>query len=77
MILEECLDRLGTTRSGWYKDGNGATITLETDEAAHLREAIDTLFDRMGPSDVYTVTVRLTPAGGSAGELSFNVTRAY
>ena len=69
-------DRLGTTRSGWYKDGNGATITLETDEAA-FTEAIDTLFDRMGPSDVYTVTVRLTPAGGSAGELSFNVTRAY
>jgi hypothetical protein len=68
-------DRLGTTRSGWYKDVNGATITLKTDDEA-FREAIDTLFDRMRPSDVYTVTVRLTPAGGSAGKLSFNVTRA-
>jgi hypothetical protein len=73
--IERMFDRLGTTRSGWYKDETGATITLGTDEKAFTK-AIDTLFDRMRPSDVYTVTVRLTPAGGSAGKLSFNVTRA-
>jgi len=65
---------LGTGRSGWYKNDLGATVDLGADKAA-FTEAIDTLFERMGDGDIYTVTVKLTPTGGNAAETTFTIQR--
>ncbi|GAB1475542.1 hypothetical protein MASR2M70_03740 [Bacillota bacterium] len=67
-------DRLGTSRSGYYYDAGGSMQTLGTNQAA-FEAAIDTLFSRMGGGDIYTVIVKLTPAGGTAAELEFTVAK--
>ncbi|MDD4564178.1 MAG: S-layer homology domain-containing protein [Eubacteriales bacterium] len=66
-------DRLGTAHSGWYLDSNADRV--EGNDETAFRSAIDAMFGRMHtyPPEFYTVTVTLTPAGGSAGSIEFKI----
>ncbi|NLT46781.1 MAG: hypothetical protein GXX92_00060 [Clostridiales bacterium] len=70
-------DHVGTVdaASYYYDDTANKVEAGENPTQGFFEESIEAMFNRMGAGDTYTVIVKLTPAGGSPGELSFDVTR--
>lgn len=67
------LDALGSSPSGWYYDENGDKV--EGGDDADFFNAVTAMFDRMQTGEAYTVTVTLTPTGGSAGSLTIELVK--
>ncbi|MDD4583151.1 MAG: S-layer homology domain-containing protein, partial [Eubacteriales bacterium] len=72
--IARMFDRLGSSHEGWYLKEDGTEVP-GYDQTA-FEDAIDAMFKRMGDQDTYTVTVTLTPTGGTAGSLSFDIKKA-
>ncbi|MDD3537671.1 MAG: hypothetical protein PHH65_05385, partial [Eubacteriales bacterium] len=50
-------------------------VAGENPTTGFFRDSIVAMFARMGAGDTYTVTVKLTPVGGTAGDVVFKVTK--
>lgn len=66
------LDRLGTSHSGWYYEGN---VKVEGTSDQDFFDAITAMFDLMQTGKTYTVTVTLTPTGGNPGSMTFDIAK--
>jgi len=71
LVISRMFDRLGTAPSGYYLNTSGVQVTGSTLSA--FEDSVTAAFDRMSNGEIYTVTVTLTPVGGAAGSLTFNV----
>ena len=72
--LATILDALGGSATGWYTvDGVKQTETV--DGTGLFEDVIDAMFKEMA-ANTYTVTLKLTPAGGTADTLIFQLKRA-
>lgn len=69
------LDRVGTVSEGWYLGSAGNRIDVDESDVTAFQDAVVAMFARMTPGEVYTVTLTLTPAGGSADTLEFEIER--
>ena len=69
--ISRMFDRLGTSPSGYYLNASGVQVNGSTLSA--FEDSVTAAFDRMSNGEIYTVTVTLTPVGGSAGSLTFYV----
>lgn len=65
------LDRLGSTRTGWYLESDGTKVEGNTETA--FIDAINAMFELMVPGETYNVTLTLKPAGGETGTLAFQM----
>jgi len=69
-------DRIGTVdTASYYYDASSTKVLATTPDQPFFEASIIAMFARMGVGDVYTVTVKLTPAGGTADEVVFEVTK--
>ena len=69
--ISRMFDRLGTSPSGYYL--GDSDVRIEGSDSEAFQASITAAFDRMSDGEVYTVTVTLAPAGGTAGSLIFDV----
>ena len=72
--LATILDALGGSATGWYTV-DGAKQTETVDGPSLFEDVIDSMFAEMG-ANTYTVTLKLTPAGGTTDTLIFQLRRA-
>ena len=73
--LAKILDKKGTVEDSWYLNTSGTKIDLKPTTTTAFSSAIDTLFARLESGDRCKVTLTLTPTGGTAGSLSFYITK--
>ena len=73
--IANMLDRVGTVSEGWYLDDTGNKIDVDESDVTAFENAVRAMFDRMTDGEVYTVTLTLTPAGGSSDTLEFEIER--